>query len=270
MSAAFAAYYWPRHFEVGPVDLASFLDRLFRDYTPYQERDLIGEWTADMSPVYRIYKVCLQYGTKNGTPAKAAEAKSYQKVFRRDACADKKRTLAREPGVQDVRDKFRQLTASRRLFGLSNDYPIPTPPAVTPPAVNVLAVGGMPGPSSPGVSLSPTHSPPLRTQSSRQEIPRRGASLQASARGANPVTQEDESIQHPSFPDAESPSANLETSTVQGESSTSPGTGQSQSGKRVRSSRSKNKLNYEANFEGLRHDDGDGQMTPKELQTRVP
>ena len=87
MNLAFAEYYWPRHFERGPVDLASFLDRLFTDYTNH-ERDYIGEWTQNMSPVYRIYKVCLQYGSKNGTRSKAAEAKNYQGVFSYSRHAD--------------------------------------------------------------------------------------------------------------------------------------------------------------------------------------
>jgi len=81
MNLAFAQYYWPRHFERGPADPASFFDRLFRDYANH-ERDLIGEWTENMSPVYRIYRVCLQYGSKNGTPTKAAEAQTYQGVVR--------------------------------------------------------------------------------------------------------------------------------------------------------------------------------------------
>jgi len=81
VSAAFAVYYWPRHFETSPIDPASFLRRLFTDYQDYHERDLIGEWTENMSPVYKIYKVCLQYGTKNGTTAKAAAAKRYQGVI---------------------------------------------------------------------------------------------------------------------------------------------------------------------------------------------
>ena len=79
VTSAFSKYYWPRYFEQSPVDPASFFERLFADYANH-EQDLIGDWTEDMSPVYRIYKVCLQYGTKNGTPAKAAEARNYQGV----------------------------------------------------------------------------------------------------------------------------------------------------------------------------------------------
>ena len=46
--------------------------------TDYAEHanDPVRSWIVDMS-----YKVCLKYGLENGTPAKAAEAKSFQAVF---------------------------------------------------------------------------------------------------------------------------------------------------------------------------------------------
>src|SRR5277367_2625065 len=82
----FSEYYWPNHFEQSSVDLASSLERVFTDYASH-ERDLVGEWTKDngMSVMYKIYKACLNYGSKNGTPAKAAEAKKYQGVLRKVA-----------------------------------------------------------------------------------------------------------------------------------------------------------------------------------------
>lgn len=75
-----AKYYWPRHFEHNPVDPASFIHRIMTDYANY-ERDVVGEWVEDMSPLYKAYKACLNYGVKNGTPRKAAEAKQYQGVL---------------------------------------------------------------------------------------------------------------------------------------------------------------------------------------------
>lgn len=75
-----AKYYWPRHFECNPVDPASFIDRIMTDYANY-ERDVVGEWVVNMSPLYKSYRACLNYGVKNGTPRKAAEAKQYQGVL---------------------------------------------------------------------------------------------------------------------------------------------------------------------------------------------
>jgi hypothetical protein len=222
-----------------------------------------------MAPVYKIYKVCLQYGTKNGTPTKAAEAKRYQGVSRCDTCANEKRTLAREPGVQDVRDRFRQLTARRRLFGPNSGRSIPSPPVVTPPAED-----NAPTTDVPAVSPSPTPYPPLRSQPSRQQIPPRGKSLLASTRVSISPAPED-ALQTPSPLDPDTPPADLDTSMVQGESSTAPGTGQSPPGqKKITSKRSKGRLKpeeYEIAFEELIGDDSTKvRMTQKESQTRVP
>jgi hypothetical protein len=74
-----AKYYWPCHFEHNPVDPASFIDRIMTDYANHK-RDVVGEWVENMSPLYRAYKACLNFGVKNGTPRKAVEAKQYQGV----------------------------------------------------------------------------------------------------------------------------------------------------------------------------------------------
>jgi hypothetical protein len=76
----FAEYYWPRHFETGAVDPASFIDRIMTDYANYED-DVVGRLLEDMSPVYKLYKECLQYGVTRGTPSKAIEARSYQRVL---------------------------------------------------------------------------------------------------------------------------------------------------------------------------------------------
>ena len=62
------------------MDPASFIDRIMTDYTNY-ETDVVGEWLENMSPPYKLYKACLQYGVSNGTPAKAIEARQYQGVI---------------------------------------------------------------------------------------------------------------------------------------------------------------------------------------------
>jgi hypothetical protein len=76
---ALAPYYWRHHFERNPCDPASFIDRIMTDYAQH-EGDPVGEWVENMSPLYRAYRACLNYGAKGGTPAKSLEAKRYQKV----------------------------------------------------------------------------------------------------------------------------------------------------------------------------------------------
>jgi hypothetical protein len=80
INRAFWNYYWPRHFESGPADPATFIDRVLTDYASH-ERDIVGEWLEDMSRLYKIYKACIKYGADRGTPAKAEEAKGYQGVI---------------------------------------------------------------------------------------------------------------------------------------------------------------------------------------------
>jgi hypothetical protein len=79
VNRAFWDYYWPRHFERGPVDPASFIDRVMTDYADH-ETNVVGEWVENMSRLYKIYRACLKYGAERGTPNKAAEAKSHQGV----------------------------------------------------------------------------------------------------------------------------------------------------------------------------------------------
>jgi hypothetical protein len=79
INRALAEYYWLRHFEKAEVDPASFFDRVMTDYADY-EPDVVGEWLENMSVLYKLYKVCLNYGVSYGTPTKAAQAKSFQGV----------------------------------------------------------------------------------------------------------------------------------------------------------------------------------------------
>jgi hypothetical protein len=120
VNRALAEYYWTRHFERKEVDIATFVDRLMTDYAFY-EPDVVGDWLEDMSVVYKLYKVCLNYGASHGTPAKAAQAKLHQGVRSPTlrTKVDLERTLAREPGVQDVRNRHRQLRAARGIFATS-------------------------------------------------------------------------------------------------------------------------------------------------------
>jgi hypothetical protein len=86
LTLEFAKYYWPRHFERGAVDPASFLDRIFTDYAEYP-KDVLGRWLSldlegsKLSTAYRLYKACLNYGVKAGSLRKADEAKGYQGVL---------------------------------------------------------------------------------------------------------------------------------------------------------------------------------------------
>jgi len=74
-----AKYYWLRHFEINPVNPAGFFDRIMMDYA-HHESDVVGHWIDDMSPLYKSYRACLNYGVKHGTPKKQAEAAQYQGV----------------------------------------------------------------------------------------------------------------------------------------------------------------------------------------------
>jgi hypothetical protein len=81
INRAVSQYYWPRHFEhATSCAPALFIDRIMTDYADHED-DPVGGWIVDMSPIYKVYKVCLKYGTENGSPGKAREAKSLQGVF---------------------------------------------------------------------------------------------------------------------------------------------------------------------------------------------
>jgi hypothetical protein len=112
---AFARYYWPRHFESSPADPASFLDRVLTEYADHPV-DMVGDWVENMSAFYKMYKACLLHGISAGTPPKAEEAKQYQGVITRSNRLMHKRTLAREQGVQAIRQKHGQLRAARLLL----------------------------------------------------------------------------------------------------------------------------------------------------------
>ena len=268
MNLAFAKYYWPRHFERGPVDPASFLDRLFTDYTDH-ERDIIGDWTQNMSPVYKIYKVCLQYGRKNGTPAKAADAKKYQGVLRIGCTGSNcKRTLAREAGVQEVRNKHRQLTAETRLFGRTVGRSTPSPPVIASPTENFILARDAAVESS-------VHYPPATPRADpahKVEPPPRGTSLKVPSQ-RDLFSANGDTTQASSLLDPEDPFQDVGSSIVQVESSTLGANGQSPPARRVRKSRSKKHLaptEYDEPFEALRRKDGNGgYLTQTDLQRRV-
>jgi hypothetical protein len=80
INRGFCEYYWPRHFETGPVDPASFLDRILTDYSDYEGQDVIGAWLEDWNVPYKLYRSCLQYGATRGSPSKAVEVRAYQGV----------------------------------------------------------------------------------------------------------------------------------------------------------------------------------------------
>ena len=71
-----AQYYWPLHFQKGPVDPASFLDRVMTDYA-YYDQSMVLQWTENPSPVYTLYKACLAYAIQHGRK----EGEAYQQVL---------------------------------------------------------------------------------------------------------------------------------------------------------------------------------------------
>jgi homoserine dehydrogenase len=73
-------YYWPRHFEKNPVDPAAFFDRVMTDYA-YHDTNIVGVWIDDKNTLYKLYKACLEYGCRHGTPNKSLQAKQYKEVF---------------------------------------------------------------------------------------------------------------------------------------------------------------------------------------------
>ena len=73
-------YYWPRHFEKNSLDVATFLDRVMTDYA-YHETNIVGIWIDNMNTLYKLYKACLAYGSKHGSPNKSIEAKQYKDVL---------------------------------------------------------------------------------------------------------------------------------------------------------------------------------------------
>ena len=81
------------------------------------EKDFIDESIKNMSFVYRIYRICRQYIMKNRISIKVAEIKNYQEIFQ-SRCVDFncKRILFHELEIQDVRDKYHQLTIMRKLI----------------------------------------------------------------------------------------------------------------------------------------------------------
>jgi hypothetical protein len=72
-----AAYYWPRHFEVGSVEPAPFIHQIMTDYG---DDDIVGHWIQNMSPLYRLYNVCVKYGLEYGSPNKRIELQKFPGV----------------------------------------------------------------------------------------------------------------------------------------------------------------------------------------------
>jgi hypothetical protein len=146
----FAKYYWPRHFERVAVDPASFLDKIFTDYAEYSV-DVLGQWlsldldASKLSTVYRLYKACLNYGVKAGSPLKAAEAERFQGVLARlelISDTDDQVRLPTQPRVQETIIRHRRLRSERLARAISMDTIVntsPRPPSVesiTPPPID--------------------------------------------------------------------------------------------------------------------------------------
>ena len=76
-------FYYVHHFANGPFDPASFIDRIMTDYADY-EQDVVGDWVANMSPLYKLYKACIKYVIEHGSLEISEEARRYQAVTRFD------------------------------------------------------------------------------------------------------------------------------------------------------------------------------------------
>ena len=73
-----AIYYWQNHFEASStLAPAPFIHQVMSDYG---NKDVVGQWIRDMSPLYRLYSACIAYGLKNGSPNKSLEARNYPGV----------------------------------------------------------------------------------------------------------------------------------------------------------------------------------------------
>lgn len=76
---ALARHYWIHHFEVGPVQPAPFIHRIMTDYSDYPD-NIVAQWIEDMSPLYKLYNACRDYGVKSGSAAKSFEVRNYPGV----------------------------------------------------------------------------------------------------------------------------------------------------------------------------------------------
>ena len=165
-----------------------------------------------------------------------------------------KKTLARQSGVQDVRDKHRQLTASRRLFGPGHWQPAtPTPPATTPPTEVTRTA------SFESFNVTPPADPGRR-------IPPRVASLAPMQRVVLAKSENADQESYGADPDNNS----MEVRSSQMETFTGGATGQSPQAKKLNKRASKTKLSLEESFDALRVNEKiSTQLTQKELQIRV-
>ena len=72
-----AAYYWRHHFETGPVEPSPFIHRMMTDYA---DQEVVGQWIKNMSPLYKLYNACINYGLNHGSPNKSIEARKFPGV----------------------------------------------------------------------------------------------------------------------------------------------------------------------------------------------
>ena len=71
-------YYAQNHLRRGPCDPWIFIDRLMTDYS--NQGNVVDDWIFNMSPLYKLYKKCLQYVAKH-FPEKRAEVQGFQGVI---------------------------------------------------------------------------------------------------------------------------------------------------------------------------------------------
>ena len=49
------------------------------DYSDYPD-NIVAQWIEDMSPLYKLYNACRDYGVKSGSAAKSFEVRNYPGV----------------------------------------------------------------------------------------------------------------------------------------------------------------------------------------------
>ena len=71
-------YYWDHHFESVGVKPAPFIHRVMTDYA---NEEYVAQWIVNMSPLYKTYNKCIDYGKKNGSKERSIEARAYGGVW---------------------------------------------------------------------------------------------------------------------------------------------------------------------------------------------
>jgi len=83
-----AKFYYTEHFQNGPLDPASFIDRIMTDYSTY-ELDVLSDWITNMSPLYKLYKTFIKYVIEYGSTERIQEGRQYENVIHPEMMCDR-------------------------------------------------------------------------------------------------------------------------------------------------------------------------------------